>query len=195
MAEKKNIGLFFGSFNPVHIGHTQLAEYLIDKQLVDEVWFVISPFNPLKNKTELIDEYQRLRMMQLAIVAKPKIKVTDVEFNLPIPSYTINTLKVLRAEFPHFIFTLIMGSDNAMALHQWKNYKEILENHSIIVYPRDGYDASNAIKQYPQIKLLPTPFYNINSTEIRKYISENKDVRKWLAPQVFEYIKDNNLYL
>ena len=191
---QKHIGLYFGSFNPVHIGHTQLAEYLVEQKLVDEVWFVISPCNPFKNPSEQLDEYIRLDMLMLAIKGKPKLKATDIEFALPIPSYTVDTLKVLSAENPNFQFSLIMGSDNAQAIEQWKNYTEILDNYSLLVYSRQGYDASAMVSKYPQIKLLPTPLYNISSTEIRHLISQKKDASQWLHPDVLEFIMENEIY-
>ena len=134
------IALFFGSFNPVHLGHTNLGKYLTDNKLVDEVWFVVSPCNPLKNQNDLIDEYLRLDMLMLAIQGEPQFKVSDIEFTMPIPSYTINTLEKFNIDFPEHQFVLMIGSDNALVFDQWKKYNELLENYEILVYPRKGYD-------------------------------------------------------
>ncbi len=191
---KKHVGLYFGSFNPVHIGHIQLAEYVVEQKLVDEVWFVVSPCNPFKNPSEQLDEYIRLDMLMLAIGGKSNLKASDVEFVLPIPSYTVDTLKVLTTENPDYEFSLIMGSDNALAIEQWKNYTEILENYSLLVYPRQGSDASTVIGKFPRMQLLPSPHYNISSTEIRNLILQKKDASQWLHPEVWEFIVENEIY-
>ncbi len=189
-----NIALYFGSFNPVHLGHIHLAEHVIEKMFVDEIWFVVSPCNPLKNQQDLIDEYLRLDMLILAIKGQPKFKVSDVEFTMPIPSYTIDTLDKLKNDFPEHNFSLLIGSDNALVFDKWKNYKELLFKYKVFVYPREGYDFSEVADIYPEMKLLKTPNYNISSTEIRSSIAKKKDITKWLDPEVFEYIIENNLY-
>jgi nicotinate-nucleotide adenylyltransferase len=191
---KKHVGLYFGSFNPVHIGHTQLAEYVVEQKLVNEVWFVVSPCNPFKNPSEQLDEYIRLDMLMLAIGGKSKLKASDVEFGLPIPSYTVDTLKVLTTENPDYEFSLIMGSDNALDIEQWKNYTEILENYSLLVYPRQGSDASAVIGKFTRMQLLPSPLYNISSTEIRNLILQRKDASQWLHPEVWEFVIENEIY-
>ncbi len=190
-----NIALYFGSFNPVHTGHIRLAEHLIEINPVDEVWFVVSPCNPLKNQIDLIDEYLRLDMLMLAIKGQPKFKASDIEFTMPVPSYTIDTLNELKKDFPQHNFSLLIGSDNALVFDKWKNYKEILEKFEVFVYPRKGYDFSEVADIYPEMKLINTPYYNISSTEIRAAIAQKKDITQWLLPKVFEYIVENNLYL
>lgn len=192
---KKRIGIYSGSFNPIHLGHQKLAEYLIENQIVDEVWFVVSPCNPLKKQSQIIDEYIRLDMLMLAIQHWPKFKASDIEFSMPIPSYSIDTLHVLSNQFPDYQFYLIIGSDNALVFDQWKNYTQILREYPVLVYPRMGYDFSLVSELYPQMKLLSSPLYNISSSQIRDFIAQKKDVTSWLHPSVFQYIIENNLYL
>jgi len=190
----KKVGLFFGSFNPAHVGHLNLANYLIEREMVDELWFVVSPCNPLKQESELIDEHIRLKMLNLAIVENPKLKTSDVEFSMSVPSYTIDTLEVLSARFPEIQFSLLIGSDNALVFDQWRNYQKILEKYLILVYPRRGYDFEKVSARYPKMKLLDTPFYNISATEIRKKIAERNDVSTYLHPAVYRYILKEKLY-
>jgi len=189
-----NVALYFGSFNPVHIGHTSLAQYLIDNQLADEVWFVVSPCNPLKNQADLLDEYIRLDMLMLAIKDQPKFKVSDIEFIMPIPSYTIDTLHEFSNQFPENQFTLLIGSDNALVFDQWKNPQQILAEYPVLVYPRMDFYFSKVKGLYPQMELLDTPYFNISSTEIREAISQKKDITKWLHPSVYQFIIENDLY-
>ena len=189
-----NIALFFGSFNPFHLGHLLLGEYLVNNKLFDEVWYVVSPCNPLKNQTELIDENIRLEMLIGAIHHYSQLKATDLEFTMPIPSYTIDTLRVLSTNFPTNKFTLIIGSDNALVFDKWKNYNELLENFEIVVYPRTGYEFNEVAKVYPQMKLLNTPIYDISSTQIRELIKQKKDISKLVHPFVNQFIIENNLY-
>ncbi len=189
-----HIAIYSGSFNPVHNGHTRLAEYLIKKNLADEVWFVVSPCNPLKNQIDLIDEYVRLEMLILAIGNNPSFKVSDIEFTMPIPSYSIDTLHELSAQYPEHQFSLIIGSDNALVFDKWKDYERLLSEYEVLVYPRRGYDFSEVAEKYPKMKLLDTPFYDISSTEIRQRIVTKKDVRQWLHPDVQKFILENNLY-
>ena len=186
--------LFFGSFNPVHIGHTQLAEYLINKGIADEVWFVVSPCNPLKNQADLLDEYIRLDMLILTIKHQPKFKACDIEFDLPMPSYSIDTLHALSAQYPDKQFTLMIGSDNALVFDQWKNPEQILTEYPVLVYPRRGFDFSEVAALYPQMQLLDTPYFDISSTQIRTALAQKKDVTNWLHPSVLQYITENNLY-
>ena len=187
--------LFFGSFNPVHTGHTQLAEYLIDKGIAHEVWFVVSPCNPLKNQADLLDEYIRLDMLILAIQHQPKFKACDIEFDLPVPSYTIDTLHALSAQYPDKQFALMIGSDNALVFDQWKNPQQILTEYPVLVYPRRGFDFSEVAALYPQMQLLDTPYFEISSTQIRAALAQKKDVTNWLHPSVYQFITENSLYL
>jgi len=188
------IAIYSGSFNPVHLGHTALAGFLTENNLVDEVWFVVSPCNPLKEQKDLLDEYLRLDMLMLAIQGNPRFKASDIEFTMPIPSYSIDTLNKLKEDYPEHSFKLIIGSDNALVFDQWKNYSELLENFEILVYPRRGYDFEEVRLLYPQMKLLDTPYYDISSTEIRQLLAENKNVSNLLHPAVLAFIQENNLF-
>jgi nicotinate-nucleotide adenylyltransferase len=191
---KKRIGVYSGSFNPIHLGHQKLAQYLIDNQLVDEVWFVVSPCNPLKSQAELLDEYLRLDMLMLAIQNQPNFKASDVEFTMPVPSYSIDTLHELESQFANYQFVLIIGSDNALVFDQWKNHLQLLNEFPVLVYPRRGYDFAEVANKYPQMQLLNTPFYDISSSNIRDFIAQKKDASQWLHPSVYQFIIENNLY-
>lgn len=188
------IALFFGSFNPFHLGHQKLGEWLVDNDLFDEIWYVVSPSNPLKDNSLLIDEYVRLEMLVGAIKDNPRLKASDVEFLMPIPSYTIHTLRKLSADYPEHDFSLVIGSDNALVFDQWKDYQTILEQYPIVVYPRKGYDIKQVASLYPQMKLVDTEIYDISSTQIRLAISQQKDITEWLHPFVYQFIMDNDLY-
>ena len=188
-----NVTLYFGSFNPVHNGHIGIANYLINNNLCDEVWFIVSPCNPLKKrKDELIDEHIRLEMLQLAIADNPSFKVSDIEFSLSKPSYTIDTLNVLSKQFPQNDFSIVIGADNATVFTEWKNYMEILQNYKILVYPREGYCVDNRL--FPQMKLLEPELYNISSTEIRHLLHTKPELSQFLHPTVYDFIQRNNLY-
>jgi nicotinate-nucleotide adenylyltransferase len=190
----KRIGIYSGSFNPIHLGHQNLAKYLIDNEIVDEVWFVVSPRNPLKNQADLLDEYIRLDMLMLAIQNEPQFKVSDIEFVMPIPSYTIDTLHELTRQFPDNQFQLIIGSDNALVFDKWKNPQQILTEYPVLVYPRRGYNLAEVADLYPQMQLLNTPYFDISSTQVRDLIVQKKDVSQCLHPCVYEFINENNLY-
>ena len=191
----KSIGLFFGSFNPIHLGHTQLAEYIFEYSGVDEIWYIVSPRNPLKEQSELIDEHLRLRMIEMATEDKDYLKVSDIEFDMPKPSYTINTLHALSEKYPEDNFILLIGSDNMQIFDKWKDYQTILEEYSILVYPRKDFDYEPFEEIYPDMQILEeAPFFEISSTEIRELIKNNQDASQWLHPDVYQFIKENNLY-
>lgn len=189
-----NIAIYSGSFNPIHNGHTKLAHYLIENKIVDQVWFVVSPCNPLKNTKELVDEHLRLEMVKLAIQGKSFFKASDIEFSLPIPSYSIDTLHYIKEQYPNNNFSLIIGSDNAWLFDQWKNYRQLLLEFPIFVYPRTGYDFSAVAHLYSQMHLVNTPLIDISSTQIRHFIHTKKDVSQWLHPDVNDFIIRNELY-
>jgi nicotinate-nucleotide adenylyltransferase len=190
------IGLYFGSFNPIHIGHLIVADTLLQEMIADEIWFVISPQNPFKALTDLADEQHRLLMAQLSTQNHSKLKVSDIEFSLTKPSYTIHTLEVLQQQFPQHELSIIMGSDNLVHLEQWKSYEKILEQTFVHVYARETIDEIQEIwLVHPKIKIHPLPLLNISSTAIRKKVKEGKSIRYWVRDEVAEYIAAHQLYL
>ena len=199
------IGLYFGTFNPIHIGHLIIANHVAEYSGLNQIWMVVTPHNPLKNKQTLLDDYQRLQLVFLATEEYPKIKPSDMEFKLPQPNYTVNTLVHLQEKFPQHDFSLIMGEDNLKSLHKWKNYDVILQNHEIYVYPRilPEIDTSlkgelakqnSTYKNNPKIHFIDAPIVEISSTFIRENIKNKKNVRPLLPSKVWEYIDHNNLY-
>lgn len=187
------IGLFFGSFNPIHIGHLIIANYMAHYTDLQSVWLVISPHNPLKNKTSLVNMYDRSEMARLATSSAEKIRVSDVEFKLPQPSYTVDTLAHLQEKYPEHQFTLIMGADNLASLKKWKNYEVILRDYKIAVYPRPGFDAPE-LASHPSVTITETPHMEISSTFIRNAIKEGKSVQYLVPDEVLEFIDSKNLY-
>jgi nicotinate-nucleotide adenylyltransferase len=179
------IGIFPGSFNPIHTGHLALANWICEFCDLDELWFLISPRNPLKKQSELMDENKRLRMLKIAIDGYPKFKASNFEFMLPRPSYTINTLRELRRQFPDKTFQLIMGADNWEKMSWWKDYEELINEFPIIIYPRKGYEITTP-SQYANIKKVDAPLLEISSTFIRQAIKENKDIRFFLPAKIWE---------
>lgn len=191
------VGLFFGSFNPVHVGHMVLANYMLAYTELDQVWFVISPHNPLKKKSSLLHERHRLQLVTLAIGDNAKLKASDIEFTLPQPSYTVNTLVQLREKYPNLSFALIMGEDNLQNFHKWKNYEEILKQHELYVYPRQDKElvtGNPAVIQHPSVKRISAPLVEISSTAIRQAIQEKKDMRYYVPLAVWEYMKEMHFY-
>jgi nicotinate-nucleotide adenylyltransferase len=186
-------GLFFGSFNPIHVGHQIIASYMVNYTDLDEVWLVVSPQNPLKNKKGLSNMYDRLEMARLATLSADQIKVSDIEFTLPKPSYTIDTLTFLHEKFPAREFVLIMGGDNLASLKKWKNYEVLLKNYSIYVYPRPGSDVSEWI-DHPSITFTATPLMEISSTFIRKALQEHKSVQFLVPENVIQFMDSKNMY-
>lgn len=189
-----NIALFFGSFNPFHLGHQSLAEWIVNNYSFDELWFIVSPCNPLKEKADLIDENLRLKMLLGATKNNPKLKACDIEFNMPIPSYTIDTLRKLSSTFTQHTFSLLIGGDNALVFDKWKNYKELLDEYSVYVYPRTGSNYELVRHTYPSMKLIDSPIFDIASTQIRTAIKQQKDVSSLVHPFVNQFIIKNNLY-
>lgn len=190
----KHIALYFGSFNPPHVGHTALASYILENSAIDELWFVVSPQNPLKEKSALIAPRTRLELTRLAVSAHPRIRVSDIEFYLPQPNYTIFTLTVLSEKFPDYSFGILMGADNLMHFHKWKNYKAILENHHIWCYPRPGFEVSEEFAKHPSVSMVDAPQIELSSSMIRKMIKENKDIRFFVRESVYEMIDREGLY-
>lgn len=188
-----HVGLFFGSFNPIHVGHMVLANYMLSFTGMEQLWFVVSPHNPLKNKSQLLDQNQRLVLVDLAIADHPKMRSSSIEFKLPQPSYTINTLAHLKEKYPEHEFSLIMGQDNLQSFHKWKNYEEILKNFDIYVYPRPGSSASQ-FDTHPRVHFTEAPLMDISATFIREAIKNKKDVRFFLPAKVWEEIDAMNFY-
>lgn len=187
------IGLFFGSFNPIHIGHMALANYMLEFGGLDKVWFVVSPHNPHKEKASLLDEKHRLRLVDLAIGDNSKMKASDIEFKLPQPSYTVNTLAYLIEKYPSHEFSLIMGADNLANFHKWKNHEIILKQCELLVYPRPETDGGE-LRTHKKVKLIDAPLMEISSTFIRKAIKEKKDVRYFLPEATWKYIQEMHFY-
>ena len=192
-AKIKKTGLFFGSFNPIHNGHLILANYMAEFTDLDEVWFVVSPQNPLKEKSTLLPEHHRLALVRIAIEEQQNLGVTDIEFKMPKPSYTIDTLTWLSEKYENRDFILISGTDIFSSFHKWKNYKEILEFYSIYVYPRPG-SGLGKYANHAKIKLFPAPMMEISSSFIRKSIKEKKNMRFWMPDKVYEYMQEMHFY-
>lgn len=190
------IGLYFGTFNPIHMGHLIIANHIAEYTDLDEVWFVITPHNPFKEKKTLLENHHRLAMVQLAIEQYPKLKASDIEFKLPQPSYTITTLAYISEKYPKNTFSLIMGEDNLSGFHKWKNYETILENHRIYVYPRVFKNDLNqgSIVSHKNIIQVEAPILELSSTAIRKAIKNKKNVLPLLPNKVWLYIDEMNFY-
>ena len=186
------IGLYFGSFNPIHIGHLIIANNAINNTPLQQVWLVVSPQNPLKQSASLLNEYNRLHLIQLAIEGEIKLRASDIEFQLPRPSYTIDTLVYLIEKYPKNEFSIIMGSDSLANLHKWKNYQIITANYPIYVYERQGFEINNA----KEANVIPftAPVLPISSTLIRTLIKQGKSIRYLVPDKVMEEIERNQYY-
>lgn len=187
------IGLFFGSFNPVHTGHLIIANFILEYSELDRIWFVVSPHNPLKEKKSLLNQQDRLHLVRLAIEDNPSFRASDIEFKLPQPSYTIDTLTYLREKHPKHSFSLIMGSDNLATINKWKNYEALLNQHVIYVYQREG-SAHSQFHDYPKVNILTTPMIDISATQIRKMLKEGKSVKYLVPDSVEEYLRTSAYY-
>lgn len=191
----KKVGLYFGTFNPIHVGHLIIANHMVENSDLDEIWMVVTPHNPFKKKQSLLDNHHRLEMVYSATADYDKIIPSNVEFNLPQPNYTVLTLANLSDKYPKHNFSLIMGEDNLKSFHKWKNYETILEHYNIYVYPRisEGI-VETQFDNHPKIQMVKAPIIEISSTMIRKGISEGKNVRPLLSNGVWKYIDDMNFY-
>ncbi|GAB4403784.1 MAG: nicotinate (nicotinamide) nucleotide adenylyltransferase [Bacteroidia bacterium] len=189
-----NIGLYFGSFNPIHVGHLILAQTALNLTALDAVWFVVSPQNPFKQKKNLLPAYDRLRMVELAIAGNDRLLASNVEFSLPQPSYTIDTLTHLRDTYRSYTFSLIMGQDNLQHLHKWKNHEALLKYYTLYVYPRIGTDPS-PYDQHPSVRYFDAPLLNLSSTYIRETLREQLPVRYMVPDAVLDYLEQQRLYL
>lgn len=189
------IGLYFGTYNPIHVGHLIIANHMVEHTDLDQVWMVVTPHNPLKKKSTLLDDYHRLHMVHLATSDYPKIKASDIEFKLPQPNYTITTLTHLQEKHPEYEFALLMGEDNLKTLHKWKNYEAILAHYEIYVYPRISEEPENTMfHNHPKVHLIDAPVVEISATFIRENIKKGKNIQPLLPHQVWEYLDHNNFY-
>ena len=193
MDKQKKIGLFFGSFNPVHIGHLIIANYFVEYTDLDKVWFVVSPQNPFKEKKSLLDDHHRLALARIAVEDDLRFWVSDMEFHMPKPSYTIDTLTYLEEKYPDKQFVLLAGSDQLPNFHKWKNAEVILELYKMYVYARPGIKRTK-YDDHPKVKIFHTPQMEISSTFIRRSIKEGKDMRYMLPLKVWEYISEMHFY-
>ena len=187
-----HIGLYFGSFNPIHIGHLIIANHMIGHTDIDKVWFVVSPHNPLKDSHSLLNEYDRLHLVKLAIEDNPKFRASNVEFQLPKPSYTIDTLTYLVEKFPLETFSIIMGSDSFQNIHRWKNYEQLVKQYSFLVYLRKGFEITET--HGAKIRILQAPVLDISSTFIREQVKSKRSIRYLVPYEVGEYIESNRYY-
>ena len=189
------VGLYFGTFNPVHVGHVILANHMLNFTDLDEVWMVVTPHNPLKKKKTLLDNHHRLEMVYRATKSYDHIHPSDIEFKLEQPNYTVKTLAHISDKYPNHQFSILMGEDNLDTFHKWKNYEEILNNYEIYVYPRiHKIKETNQFKEHENVHFVSAPIVEISSTFIRNAVSENKDIRTLLDTQVWDYIDQMNFY-
>jgi nicotinate-nucleotide adenylyltransferase len=187
------IGLFFGSFNPIHIGHLAMANYFIEFSDLDRIWMVVSPQNPFKSKNDLLPENYRYQMVEKSLTDDQEIVASDIEFKLPQPSYTIDTLNYLTTTYNNHEFVLIIGSDNLKYFHKWRNHEELINNYEIYVYPRLGYEPNQYLDNYP-LNLVNAPFIEISSSFVRNAIANGKDVRYFVPQEAYRFIKEMHLY-
>ncbi|MEQ8702532.1 MAG: nicotinate (nicotinamide) nucleotide adenylyltransferase [Phaeodactylibacter sp.] len=187
------VGLFFGSFNPVHVGHMIIANFMATQTNLEEVWMVVSPHNPLKTKKTLARDHDRLHLVRLAISDNPKLKASDVEFSLPQPSYTIDTLSYLKEKYPNRQFALIMGGDNLATLHKWKNYELLLRDYELFVYQRPQHDLGE-LENHPNIKVVEAPLMQISASYIRRCLQDGKSVQYLVPDAVYQYLEEVPLY-
>lgn len=189
----KKIGLFFGSFNPVHVGHMIIANFMATQTDLQEVWMVVSPQNPLKPKRSLAKDYDRLHLVHLAIGQNPHLKASDIEFALPKPSYTVDTLTYLKEKHPSLQFVLIMGGDNLATLHKWKNYDILLRDYTIYLYQRPDYDPGELL-HHPNVKTFEAPLMQISASYIRKSLKNGHSIQYLVPHPVFTYLEENKVY-
>ena len=189
------IGLYFGTFNPIHVGHLIIANHMAEFSDLEEVWFVVTPHNPFKKKNTLLADNHRFQMVRIATEDYPKLKPSNIEFGMPQPNYTVNTLAHLYEKFPQHHFSLIMGEDNLQSFHKWKNYETIVQNHQLYVYPRVYEDhVRSKFHDHEKVQFINAPIVEISSTFIRKGIKNNKNIRPLLPNSVWIYIDEMNFY-
>lgn len=199
---RKSIGLYFGTFNPIHVGHLIIANHMVQYADLDQVWFVVTPQNPMKPKASLLADYHRLALVRIAVEDNSKLEASNIEFDLTQPSYTVHTLAALREKHPDYTFTIIMGEDNLNTLPKWKNYQHILEHYKILVYPRVESDENLSVNtedrspllNHSSVMMIDAPLMKISASFIRKAIKEDKDARYLLTEKVLNYIDEMNFY-
>lgn len=190
---KRRVGVFGGSFNPIHLAHTQIALRTLETGLIDELWLLVSPQNPLKRDANLLPDELRLRMAKAATADYPTIHVSDFEFSLPRPSYMVNTLLAMEQAYPDRAFTLIIGADNWLRFPQWYRYQDILARYPVIIYPREGYPIQESSLP-SQATYLQMPLLNISATQIRQDLQAHRDTSAWLHPSVAQILKQQPLH-
>ncbi len=186
------VGLFFGSFNPIHIGHLIIANHILNETDLRKIWFVVSPHNPLKPSSSLLNEYDRFHLVQKAVEENNHLRASDIEFSLPKPSYTVHTLAYLQEKYPAYSFSMIMGSDSFQNLNKWKNFETIIGNYPIIIFKRPGFEIENKLNA--QIKIMQAPLLEISATHIRELIREEKSIKYLVAEKVEEEIIANRFF-
>ena len=192
----KKIGLFFGTFDPIHNGHIELAEYFLNCTDVEKIFLIVTPLNPFKDDALIVDNKHRFQMVINATAGKSKFYPSDIEFKIPVPNHTIKTILKIKKEYPNVSFTLLMGEDNLSLFDKWKEYKSILENLDVYVYPRVvEYSIPVVLENHPKIKKFEAPLINVSSTEIRNRIKQNEEVKELVPSKVFSYIKEKKLYM
>jgi len=190
---RRKIGLFFGSFNPIHNGHMAIAEYIYEYTDIDQLWFVVSPQNPLKERHNLLDDHHRLEMVYRAIGNDERFMVSDIEFKMPKPSYTVDTLTYLSEKYPANDYKLILGADNLVSFKKWKNFELLVEKYTRLVYPRHGV-SEDEMRTHDNIEIVNAPKIEVSSSFIRKAIREGKKLKYFLPDKVYEYIDEMNFY-
>jgi len=201
----KRVGLYFGTFNPIHVGHLIIANFMADHTDLDEVWLVVTPQNPLKKKASLLQDYHRLAMVEIAVEENDMLRASDIEFKLPQPSYTSNTLAHIKERFPNDEFSLIMGEDNLRTFHKWKNYEDIIANHKLYVYPRalteqekedqiEHKANDNDLEKSERVVFCDAPVMKVSASFIRKALKEKRDVRYLLTTPVYQYVTEMHFY-
>ena len=192
----KKIGLFFGTFNPVHNGHLELAQFFLSNSDISDIYFIVTPLNPFKINSEIVDNEYRLEMVKIATTGKKNFYPSDIEFDIPAPNYTIKTILKIIKESPDTKFSILIGEDNLSSFNKWKDYKSILENVELYVYPRKKkYSVPETLKNHPRIINFKAPLINFSSTQIRNRIRENKEIKRLVPIKVYSYIRKRKIYL
>ena len=191
----KKTGLFFGTFNPIHNGHIELAQYFLNHTDIGEIFFIVTPLNPFKKNSVIVDNNDRLKMVEYATARKKNFYPSDIEFKISVPNYTIKTILKIKKENPNVPYSLLMGEDNLSSFDKWKEYESILKNVELYVYPRKiKYSTPVALENHPRIKNFEAPLINFSSTEIRNRIKKNEEVKELLSNKVLSYIREKKLY-